>query len=146
MGTEKMNIEELLLKGKAVQLKPIGSSMCPLITPGRDEAVIAPIEDRRIKRGDVVLYRREGSVLVLHRIWKCKKGGYYMVGDNQTEIEGPLDREQIKGIMVALIRKGKHISTCNLWYRFCSGLWLWLRPFRPVVSRLVWGVLRKERN
>ena len=146
MEKTKVDIEELLLQGKTIQLKPIGFSMCPLIAPNRDEAVIAPIAGHKLKRGDVVLYRRVGSILVLHRIWKCKKNGYYMVGDNQCEIEGPLSGEQIKGIMVAVIRKGKHISVKNLWYRLGSGLWLWLRPIRPVVSRVVWGIIRKVRH
>lgn len=142
MGKEKTDIEELLLQGKTVQLKPIGTSMCPLITPGRDEAVIAPIAGHKPKRGDVVLYRREGSILVLHRIWKCKKDEYYMVGDNQTEVEGPLKREQIKGVMVAFVRRGKWISTRKLWYRIVSGLWLRLRPVRPVVLKIVWRIRR----
>ena len=146
MEQDKIHIEELLLQGKTVQLKPIGSSMCPLIAPNRDEVVIAPLEYRKPGRGDVVLYRREGSILVLHRIWKHKKDGYYMVGDNQCEIEGPLSYEQIKGIMVAVIRKGKRISVKNLWYRLGAGLWLWLRPLRPVVSRIVWGIIRKVRH
>lgn len=146
MEKEKIDIEELLRQGKTVQLKPMGSSMCPLITPGRDEAVIAPIANSRPKRGDVVLYRRVESILVLHRIWKCKKDGYYMVGDNQCEIEGPLSGEQIKGIMIAVVRKGRRISVKNLWYRLGSGLWLLMRPIRPAVSKVVWGILRKVRH
>ena len=146
MEKDKIDIEELLLQGKTVQLKPIGSSMCPLIAPNRDEVIIAPIESHKLKRGDVVLYRRVGSILVLHRIWKCKADGYYMVGDNQCEIEGPLAKEQIKGIMVAIIRKGKHISAKNLWYRLGSGLWLWMRPIRPMVSKVVWGIIRKVKH
>lgn len=45
---------------------------------------------------------------MLHRIHHIKNGKYYMVGDNQTEIEGPLEPEQIKGKMTAFIKNGKN--------------------------------------
>lgn len=130
----KISIEELLAQGQSVQFTPIGSSMCPLFAPNRDQAIVEPVCDRGLKRGDVVLYRRPQGPLVLHRIWKVKKDSYYMVGDNQCEIEGPLGRQQIKGIMVAMIRKGKYFTTRNMWYRLGSAVWLWLRPIRHVIQ------------
>lgn len=132
--TTKIDIIELLEKGSAVQFTPIGSSMCPLFAPNRDQAIVEPVGDRKLKRGDIVLYRRLQGPLVLHRIWKVKDDGFYMVGDNQCEIEGPLERQQIKGIMVAMVRKGKHFTTQNIWYRLGSAIWLWLRPIRHMIQ------------
>jgi len=131
---EKIDIIELLDKGNAVQFTPIGSSMCPLFAPNRDMAIVEPVGDRKLKRGDIVLYRRVQGPLVLHRLYKVKNNQYYMVGDNQREIEGPLAREQIKGVMVAMVRKGKHFTTHNIWYRMASALWLWLRPVRYLIQ------------
>ena len=134
----KVNIEDILKSGKSVQMKPQGYSMYPLFMPGRDWAVISPVEDtEKLKKGDVVLYRRDGSILVLHRIYRHDSTGFYMVGDNQKEIEGPLRPDQIRGILVAIIRKGKHISTDNLFYRFLFGVWLIMRPVRPAVAKAV---------
>ncbi len=136
---QKQDIEKLLQEGNNIQIKPQGYSMYPVLVPGRDEAIIEPVGARKLRRGDVVLYRRDpevtGGILVLHRIWKCKEAGYYMVGDNQTEIEGPLREEQIKGIMVGLVRKGKYISVRNVPYRISTGGWLLLRPMRPKISK-----------
>lgn len=132
---QKTDIETLLLQGKSVQIHPKGYSMYPLFVPGRDEAVIAPAAGKRLKRGDVVLYRRTGGILVLHRIWKRKGGDLYMVGDNQKETEGPLSEGQIKGILTEVIRKGVHFSVKNPFYRLLSGLWLCLRPLRPLLSK-----------
>ena len=70
-GIQRRNIEELLDSGNAVQIKPQGYSMYPLIVPGRDEAVIRKENPAGLKRGDVVLYRRDRSILVIHRI--CRK-------------------------------------------------------------------------
>lgn len=142
MENEKINIEDVLASGKTIQIKPIGYSMYPLLVPDRDEVIISPIVNRQLKRGDVVLYRREGSILVWHRIWKVKKDGYYMVGDNQKEIEGPLKEQQIKGIMTEIIRNGRRISASNSLYIILSHIWLCLRPVRPVISKTVAGIKR----
>lgn len=141
-----IDIEALLAEGKSIQLYPQGYSMYPLFVPGRDQAVIAPAETKKLKRGDVVLYRREGSILVLHRIWKRRTDGFYMVGDNQSEVEGPLKEEQIKGILYKIVRKGKSFTVSNPIYRMLAAVWLRLRPFRPFLSRTVAGVKRTFKN
>lgn len=135
----KQDIEALLLQGRAVQFKPQGYSMYPLFVPGRDAAVVVPADSGRLKRGDVVLYRRDGSILVLHRIWKRKGDQFYLVGDNQKEIEGPLRLDQMRGILVEIIRKGRQFSVKNPIYRTLSALWLWLRPLRPLISQILAG-------
>lgn len=129
-----VDIEEILREGRAIQIKPEGYSMYPLFVPGRDEAIIEPVSGRRLKRGDVALYRRKNSILVLHRIYKCDGDNFYMVGDNQKEIEGPMDRECIRGILTGVVRKGKYFPVSDPMYKILSGVWLLLRPFRPVIS------------
>lgn len=136
-GIDKMDIEELLIQGKTVQIKPQGYSMYPVIVPGRDEAVVAPVNPDMVKRGDVILYRRDESILVLHRIWKRKGNELYLVGDNQKEIEGPLRPDQVRGILTELIRKGRRISADNIIYRVLTRIWLFLRPLRPLISHTV---------
>ena len=133
-GLQGQNVEELLQEGKAVQIKPRGYSMYPVIVPGRDEVIVRKEDLSELKRGDVVLYRRDGSILVIHRIYRKKEDGYYMVGDNQTEIEGPLRPDQIRGKMVALIRNGKEIDVRSLRYRIPCSIWLFMRPVRRPVS------------
>lgn len=140
MEHKGIDIEALLAEGKSIRIHPQGYSMYPLFVPGRDEAVIAPVGERRLKRGDVVLYRREGSILVLHRIWKRREDSFYMVGDNQSEVEGPLKKEQIRGILCQVIRRGKSFSVKNPFYRLPAAVWLFLRPFRPFLSKMAAGV------
>lgn len=72
---QKADIEKLLAEGNTIQLHPQGYSMYPMFCPGRDEAIISPVQDAsELKRGDVVLYRRDGGILVLHRIYKLASG------------------------------------------------------------------------
>ena len=138
----KQDIEALLLQGSAVQFKPQGYSMYPLFVHGRDQAVVAPVNAEQLKRGDVVLYRRDESILVLHRIWKHRGDRFYLVGDNQKEIEGPLRPDQMRGILVEIVRNGRRFSVKNPIYRILSALWLLLRPLRPLLSHIAAGCKR----
>lgn len=135
-----MDIEKILKEGQTIQIRLQGYSMYPLFVPGRDQVRIAPAGTRRLRRGEVVLYRRAGGILVLHRIWHRKKAGIYLVGDNQKEIEGPLKESQICGVMIGFVRKEKYHSVCNPFYRMYAAGWLFLRPFRPVIAQTVSSV------
>lgn len=128
---EKSDVEELLLNGRKIQVSIRGFSMYPLFKPGRDAAFIEPIGIRKIKRGDVCLFRRKNSILVLHRVVRVSKDGVFFVGDNQTEIEGPISVNSVKGYLDGGIRNGKTFYANNLLYRFIFGGWLSLRSIRP---------------
>ena len=80
-----------LLENHTIQVQPQGYSMYPLFLPGRDEAVIEHCVPSELHRGDVILYRRVQGILVLHRICRITRDGFYLVGDNQTEVEGKED-------------------------------------------------------
>lgn len=127
-------IEPLLKAGACIQIYPQGYSMYPFIDPRRDEVVLAGIEEgSALRRGDVVLYRRENGMLVLHRIYKIGQDGLYLLGDHQTAIEGPVRREQVKGKMTGMVRDGRYMDVGNPGYRMLSVVWLWIRPVRRAI-------------
>lgn len=142
----KVHPDELLRQGTCVQLPIAGYSMYPLLIPGRDEVILAPADHMPYRRGDVMLYRRDEGILVLHRIWKRTRDGYYMVGDNQKDIEGPLREDQLIGVMTGMIRGGRKITCGNMGYRVYSAVWLRLRPFRPLLSHIAAACRRFLRN
>lgn len=129
LNNQKVNIEEVLTAGGRVKVSPKGYSMYPLMVPGRDYAIIEPYKGGA-KRCDVALFRRPGSILVIHRIYRKTKDGYFFVGDNQDELEGPIDESQIKGIMSSVDRKGHILSCSNIFYRLTYHIWLWMLPIR----------------
>lgn len=137
MQQEKISVEALLAAGTPVQIHVPTNSMYQFIRPNRDEAIIEPVEDaEKLRRGDVALYRRDGSILVLHRVWKVKDGAYYMLGDNQAKAEGPIRPDQIRGVLAGIVRDGKTIRVTDPGYVLLSHLWLLMRPLRPIVWRL----------
>ena len=120
--------------------KPVGEQTIDQLLGQNQGATNIEIEKTDItkaKRGDVLLYRRQEGILVLHRVYRRTKDGLYMVGDNQTEIEGPLALSQVRGKMIAVRRNGKSFSTGNPLYVIFSRIWLILRPFRPVISKII---------
>ena len=86
-NSDKIDLEQLLRDGNIIRIRPQGYSMYPLFIPGRDEALIQQADSTDCRRNDVVLYRRDQGILVLHRICRVTSDGFYMVGDNQFEVE-----------------------------------------------------------
>ncbi|MBQ8640174.1 MAG: S24/S26 family peptidase [Lachnospiraceae bacterium] len=142
----EIQIEQLLDQGNTVSIKPQGHSMYPMFIPGRDEAILEKAEPSRLKRGDVVLYRRDQGILVIHRIIRSTEEGFYLVGDNQHEIEGPLRPDQMKGVLTAFIRNGRYVSVRNPVYRAASHLWLFLCPVRVPLKNFVASWKRRIRG
>lgn len=135
---EKVNIENLLSEGNSVSIEPIGTSMYPLFVERNDRAIIVSFGKftRRVRRGDVCVYRRPDGGLVIHRIYKASSKEVYFVGDHQTEIEGPLSLDCIIGVMVAFRRKNKEYSVSNPIYIILSRIWLFIRPIRLKLIKL----------
>ena len=136
-------IQEKIARGEPFLIAPQGSSMFPFLIAGRDKVLLSPIpSQKRPRRGDIVLYRREEGLLVLHRMHHRNREGYYFTGDNQTELEGPLDRGQLLGIVTRIYRQGKDFSPRRPAFWIVGRLWLRLRPFRSVLSRSVKKILK----
>ena len=143
---------EFVNDGKLFKLSPKGISMYPIIVGKRDFAKLKKIEFP-LKRGDICLYRRDNGKYVLHRIYKVDydKREYYMMGDYQRIIEGPLREEQMLAVADSIVRKGKEISCSDRRYRFWTSLWMILRPVRPYIlkiydmlKRIFWKGYRDE--
>ena len=81
----------------------------------------------------------------MHRVWKVKDNQYYMVGDAQTQIEGPLEREQIFAIITKVKRKDKWIGPGDFWWEFFEKIWIRIVPMRRFLVR-VYGVICKVKR
>lgn len=136
----KVNIEKLLSEGKTVEVPITGFSMYPLLSSKRDRVVICPVKDMKVKRGDVVLFRRSGEKLVLHRLYNRNEAGYFFAGDNEYKKEGPVAKAQLRGVMTAFVRNGRRYSVKNPAYIVYFRLWMFLLPIRPFIAKTVHGI------
>lgn len=127
-------LRELTEEGKEVRMTIAGSSMNPFLIHERDSICFRK-PDRELKRGDMVFYQRLNGAYVMHRIWKAAPEGYYIVGDAQTEIEGPVKREQIFAVITKVCRKGKWLGPGDFWWEFFEHVWIRLVPFRRKIIK-----------
>lgn len=136
---------ELTEKGKEVSVVISGNSMSPFLVHGRD-SIYFKKPDRNLRKGDMVFYQRNNGQFVMHRICKVEKDEYYLVGDAQQEIEGPLKRKQIFAIVTRVCRKGKWIRPGDFWWEFFARIWIRVIPFRHGLLRIYRVLRRKEQG
>ncbi|MBQ7661671.1 MAG: S24/S26 family peptidase [Clostridia bacterium] len=66
-------LEAALEGGSTFRFFPNGTSMLPMIEPGKDEVVLGAVDDVRV--GDIFFYRRPSGQYVLHRLIDMPRGG-----------------------------------------------------------------------
>lgn len=123
-------IKEMLDEGKSIRITVTGMSMYPFLRENIDSVELSKANISNICRGDIVMILTHSNVYVMHRVIKVEESCFYMVGDAQEEIEGPLRYDQIFAKVTSIWRKDKKIDVSNVWWKFFSGLWMLLLPFR----------------
>lgn len=139
-------VQVQLEKGGIAQLNVTGYSMMPLLHHRRDRVQLAPITGDE-KVGDVIFYRRENGMYVLHRIIGLNRDGYICCGDNQAEKE-TVSPKQLLAVMTAFTRKGKTYRVTHLGYQAYTAVWVklfWLRPGYILLRRWIGRWTRKRK-
>lgn len=129
-------VRELLEQGQEVNLPVAGTSMSPFLKDQRDMVYLRPL-NRDPRKGDIVLYQRAQGQYVLHRVCKVSGQGYYMAGDNQNVLEGPVVREQIFAVATEIYRNGKWVSKYSPAAWFFRNVWIRMVPCRGIVLRIL---------
>ena len=134
-------ITEAIERGIDVKLKVTGDSMYPLLHDRVDNILLT--KHGKLGLLDVPLYKRENGQYVLHRIVKISNGIYFTAGDNETEVEYPVYKEQIIAVLKGIYRGDKYISCSSFPYRFYSFVWALVLPFRHTIIRFYKAVRRR---
>ena len=123
-----------LESGGRATLVVTGNSMYPTFRNRSDAVYLIPVK-RPLKKGDLILYRRDNGRYILHRIvTKPKNGAFFCTGDNQWELENVTDG-QVLALVDGFTRGGRTCSASNRRYRAWVALWVWLRPVRrPILA------------
>lgn len=117
-------IEDVLKSGGEFRMYPKGTSMLPLIVQTRDSVVLVRNFDTPAKKHDIAFYRRKSGQFVLHRVMDvCEDGTYTMCGDNQTQLERGIEKDQIIAYVSRIYRKNKEIKADGFWYSAYVFLW-----------------------
>ena len=121
-----MNNIERSIKELGYAVAPIaGTSMLPLLKEGRDLVELEPCSQERLKKGDVVLYKKNDGTLVLHRIIKTENREFFTVlGDHQFNNAERVNKNQIIAVACGFFIKGRYVNEKTRWYRLYKKIWL----------------------
>ncbi len=111
---------EIISGGVAFPLVVSGSSMEPFLHPGRDVVMLAALGERRVKRGDILLFCRKDGSFVLHRVYRADSGGVWFIGDAQSFTEGPVPQDRLFARVDRVIRRGRTIGRLSPIWAFYS--------------------------
>lgn len=124
-------VSEILSQDGSVWITVTGSSMYPFLRGGKDQVQLVSCNFDTVKVGDIVLIKRKDiEQYVLHRIYKKDRSCFYIIGDSQQWIEGPLEPQQLIASVVLIKRNNRVIKCSNLFYRFLVLIWFKAIPFR----------------
>lgn len=127
-------LKALTEEGKTVNMKVAGNSMSPFLIHDRD-AVCFEKCNRKLRVGDIVFYQRKNGRYIMHRICKTKPEGFYLIGDAQTEVEGPVEKAQIFAVVTKVRRNGICMGPGDFWWEFFEHVWVRIIPLRnPLVA------------
>ncbi len=121
-----------------------GTSMLPFIHAG-DLVTLEKITNCKIKKKDVLFYKRDNGQYVLHRVYKIKNNHLFMLGDNQLNVEKNVRSDQVIAKMISYKTKNKTIPVTSFAYRFKVSLWN-VYFIRFITLKVKWLLLKLKRK
>lgn len=125
-------IRKILKEGGTFPFYPRGTSMSPFILAERDMVVLSPLPDR-LKKYQIVLYKRDNGAFVLHRIIRINGSCCTMRGDNQFLSEPGIRRDQMIGIVSKIFCNDQPVNPNDTRHRITAALWVW-----TALPRRIW--------
>ena len=92
-------VVERLARGEAVELRPTGDSMAPIIR-SRQLVRLVPVDPSTVGRGDVVL-AKVGGRYYLHKV-SAVGGDRVQIANNRGHVNGWTSRDRVYGIVATV--------------------------------------------
>jgi hypothetical protein len=117
--------------------------MRPWLVDNRDQVLISSIRGRKLKKGDIILYRNQQDNYILHRIHRVEERGYRTMGDACTHEDDMLVRyDDILGVVEEIDRKGKTLKCSSIVSRMQFAVWGMMLPLREELLWFYYFLLR----
>ena len=133
-------LKEMTEQGMDVSMTISGTSMEPFLIHGRDRIYFQKPKSP-IQKGDMVFFQRTTGEYVMHRVMKVNDHRYYVAGDHQTFLEGPIEETQIFAKVVSVERDGVWLTEKDHIWNFYAVWWrrlFWIRKVVNKVKRIIW--------
>lgn len=128
----------LLREGKTVQARFGGGSMRPLLDE-QSLVTIAPIDSRRLRRGDVVLCRKDGKIFV-HRCIESRTIDHeeHIItrGDSSPAFDQPIAISNVLGIVTQTMRGSRVRNFETQRWRYINIFLAMYAPYISAVERM----------
>lgn len=128
-------VKERLLDGQSVEMVVTGNSMFPLFVNKRDLVVLSPI--KRLKKRQICFYQTESGQYLLHRIVKIKGDKVCFLGDNRMDVETPLVKSNVFGVVTEYVRRGKRKKANCLFQKIYAFIWCLNIKLRPKLLKIL---------
>lgn len=129
-------------RAKELPLLISGGSMTPFLIGGRDTVFLSRVEGP-VRRGDMLLYLRDGGGYVLHRVYRVTETGYTMLGDAQTVTEPGIRPDQVIARVTRVQRKGVVLQPGDFRWDFFAKTWIRIPSLRKFILG-VYSVIRRK--
>lgn len=126
-------IKERVESGGTASLTVTGVSMEPLLKNGVTRVELAL--PKKIKKYDIVLYKRKNGAIVLHRVVKVKKTGLSCRGDGELITEKGVDRAAVAAVALMAETEGKAIKLTGVRHRMYGRFRSLRRNFYRFIGR-----------
>lgn len=134
-------VETEIAEGKSVSLRIKGKSMTPSLHEG-DIITLIPVNQHKLKIGDVVLFKYKNNFL-LHRIIYKKKNKLTLQGDAVYQHTEKISTQQVIALLQQVKKQNGKIIDCQSTYRKIY-FYLWF-AVKTIKYRLLL-IIKKKRN
>lgn len=135
---------EAMERDGCVTIPVSGGSMVPFVAHARDTVTLSPVDDtKKLRAGDIVLFRRNDGCYVMHRIVKASANEIIACGDAQSSAERGISKNQVLAKVTGIVRKGRQYDEKSCLWRFYATVWRWFRPLRLLIFKL-YGLLKHK--
>lgn len=113
----------------------VGGSMRPFIRVNQDQVMLAAVDPKALKTGDIVLFpgKFRGGDYCLHRVYRLDGDRVQTWGDANPRPDAWMPRSRIWG-RAALIKRGNRTIDCDgPGFRRLSAVWRALWPIRRLL-------------
>jgi len=126
-------IKQRVDRGARAELTVTGISMMPLFKDG--VTMVELTAPAKIKKYDIVLYKRKNGAVVLHRVVKVAKDSLNCRGDNELVTEKGVDKSLVAALAVRAETEGKSRKLQGFSHRMYGRL----RGLRRTALRMIRG-------
>ena len=131
-------VEDMLREGKTVQISLSGLSMFPFLMHG-DIVLITSVTDKNLYKGAIVVFKINDR-WIAHRLIKVDANNnlLYTRGDGKSIKDKPVKIEQIKGIVVKIVKSRWKLANFSIGKP--AKIIAFLSPVTaPIFNFIIWG-------